>query len=342
MISSPSLYMLDKFLDENSYPKMAVIDSCYQAINEDLGDQFVIDRACSYTYSMVMEVLERAKDMLIKLCQQVLSYLNNYILNTANLADKYRNLIIDRYGTLQRPIVYKTYTYPKLKDKTYPKPIGSSTELENQIREMQDAIIDKNLSADQAEELVDKLLTKFSRDVIGAPVSMYETRDTARKIVYEHLRGREKIKTLDKDDLDDFITEIKVYKSVKDDIIRTRTETLKYYDTLKRVYTSVMENRLKDQPDLKFLKNPGTEEFKAAEYQRFANINLQMTRLFNGFITIYTEAYNAKLNVIKEKIDANRTVIVEIMTQTGVFAAINTKTPSRDRKPYVFDPFIKT
>ena len=67
-----------------------------------------------------------------------------------------------------------------------------------------------------------------------------------------------------------------------------------------------------------------------------------MTRLFNGFITIYSTAFDTKLNIIQEKIEANRAVIVEMLIRTGVFTSVNTKTPSKSHKPYVFNPSLKT
>lgn len=343
MVCSPSVYMPEHLLLESSYAKMAVIDSCYESINEDLGNQFVVSKASSYTQSMIFEILDNVKNSLVKLCQQVLSYLNNYILNTANLADKYRNLIIERYDKLEAPLMYKTYTYPKLKGNSYPNVIKSSTDLENQIREMQETIVSKHLTAEQSGELVDKMLVKFSKDVIGSPVSVFDLRQSAREIVYDHIRGRARAIRLDKGDLDEFITEIRTYKEMKDEIIRTRNDTIKYYEMLKRVYSGAMIEPLAKAEGLniKSLRDPEAEDLKATDYQRFANINLQMTRLFNGYITIYSEAYNAKINVLKEKIDANRAIIVELLTRTGVFAAINTKSPSKTRKPYTFDPSLK-
>ena len=45
--------------------------------------------------------------------------------------------------------------------------------------------------------------------------------------------------------------------------------------------------------------------------------------------------------ILKNKIDANRNIINELMARTGVLAILNTKTPSQRKKPLSFDPKIK-
>ena len=94
MVPYLSSVLSDSILTEDSYTKLDVIDRCYDAINEGVLDNFVVDVAASNTYSMMMEVLDNVKETLLKLVQNVLTFLNNYILNSALLADKYRDLII--------------------------------------------------------------------------------------------------------------------------------------------------------------------------------------------------------------------------------------------------------
>lgn len=335
----------DRILTENSYEKLSVLDSCYDSINEGVTDSFVVNIASTYTYSMITEVLDNIKETLLKLAQQVLTYLNNYILNTATIADKYRNLIINRFSTLKEPFVYYTYEYPKPKFKDYPVLVKSSTSLELEIETMQDEILEKALSPDQAGDRVDKMLRSFGNDVLDARVDVSDLKNSTQKIIRSKLQGRQIQKKLTERDLDSFIDEIKAYKTVKDDISRTKNNIISDYNNLKRIYTSLMkekESAYGFTNDLKKLRSPEAEELKAYDYQRFANINLHLTRLFNGFITIYSSAFDTKLNIINEKIDANRAIIVELLTKTGIFTAVNTKSPNKQKKPYVFNPELKT
>lgn len=347
MIPYLSSVLSDSILTEDSYTKLDVIDSCYDAINEGVLDYFVVDIAASNTYSMIMEVLDNAKNVLLKLVQNVLTFLNNYILNSALLADKYRDLIIQRFKTMKEPLIFYTYKYPNPKFKDYPVLVKSSISLEQEISEMEDEIIQKNYTPDEAGDRVDKMLRSFGQDVLNARVDVSELKDSVVKIVRSKLQGKQIQRDLTKEDLNQFINEIKAYKSVKDDITRTKRNIEKDYNNLKKIYMDLMKKKEGEAiglptTDLKLLKHPEVEAFKVNDYQRFANINLHMTRLFNGFITIYSTAFDTKLNIIQEKIEANRAIIVEMLIRTGVFTSVNTKTPSKEKRPYVFNPSIKT
>lgn len=342
MLKSPSIYFLDQdqYLTESSYEKLAIIDECYSQLNEDLGSQFTVTMSLSYTKSMVYEILENIKNTLMKLYQHLIMVLNNYIFNSANLVDKYRNLIIDRFDKLQEPFVYETYQYTGLYDKNYPRKINTST-LEKEITELQTSTISDGLSVTEVSNRVDKLLREFSDQVIGDRVKTDQLKVSVQKIVHTHIEGREQRKVLKKEDLNKFIDELKQYKTMKDEINRTKTELLTDYETLKRVYSNKMKSEEAKSVGLKSLKDPEVANLDAAEYQRFGDINMNMTRLFNGYLTIYSETYNTKLLILKNKIDANRNVINELMARTGVLATLNTKTPSQRKKPLSFDPKIK-
>ena len=347
MVPYLSSVLSDSILTEDSYTKLDVIDRCYDAINEGVLDNFVVDVAASNTYSMMMEVLDNVKETLLKLVQNVLTFLNNYILNSALLADKYRDLIIQRFKSMKEPFVFYTYEYPKLKSKDYPVLVKSSISLEDEIREMEDEIIRKNLSPDEAASKVDKMLRSFGHDVLDARIDVSDLKSSVKKIIRDKIQGRQIQRDLTKEDLNQFINEIKTYKSVKDEITRTKANILNDYKNLRKAYMDLMQRKEGESiglptVDLKKLSQPEVEAFKLNDYQRFANINLHMTRLFNGFITIYSTAFDTKLNIIQEKIEANRAVIVEMLIRTGVFTSVNTKTPSKSHKPYVFNPSLKT
>lgn len=335
-------FMNASILTEGSYAKIDVITSCYEGLAEGVNDNFLVNTASTYTHSLIFEILENVKNALLALCQRVLSSLNNFILNQANLADKYRNLIIDRYLSIKEPFVIKTYEYPGLKNKFYPDITYSANTLSSKIESLQTAIIENGMSEGEAAYEVDKLIMSFGKDVIGGTVDPDNVKRSARSIALDHIRGRDVVCKLEQRDLNGFIDEIRTYKTVKDNIIKTRTAIQKEYESLKKLYTKTMEEKTAAAMSIKSMKQPEVERFKAFEYQRFANISLQMTRMFNAFITIYNEAFNTKLEVLHDKIDANRNTIVELMSRTGVLAAINAKTPSQKKHPLVFDPQLKT
>lgn len=335
-------FMNDDILVESSYAKMEVISSCYEGLEEGVDDGFLVNIASSYTRSMIYEILENVKDKLLALYQKVLSALNNFALNHANLADKYRNLIIDRYVTMSEPFIYRTYEYPKLKSKFYPNITYSVNTLTATIEELQTAVIEKGMTDAEVGFEVDKIIVDFGRGVIDGTVNPDDVKDTAYVIALDHLRGQQVTRKLEQRDINAFIDEIKTYKPLKDDINKTKTTIIKEYENLKRVYTKAMEEKASQSLGIKSLKQPEIEGFKVHEVQRFTDINLQMTRMFNAFITIYNEAFNTKLQVIQDRIEDNRKILVELMGRTGVLAAINAKTPAQKKRPLVFDPKLIT
>lgn len=336
-------FMNDDILVESSYNKIAVLDVCYQTLSEDLGNQHVVDMAVSYTHSMLLEILENAKEALFKLYQRILSVLNNYVLNSANLIDKYRNYLIDRFPKLKKPLIFKTYEYPKLKDNDYPMllEVKSPAIAEREIRKLMDQIFETNMLPSQVEFEVNRFLRNFAHEVLDAPVNPLDLKKSVRDIVYSKVRGREIERKLTQSELNVFIDEIKQHKSIKDDLNRTKTNMLTDYTNLKNMYLSISKQKQADL-GLRSLKYPEEASFQINEYNRFADINVAITRLFNGLITIYSEAFNTKLQIINDKIANNRKVIEELMIQTGMFASMNAKNPNRQHKPFVPNSTLKT
>lgn len=333
MIISPYQYLEEAYLLPESYSKIEVINSCNQAIDEGVASDTIVSMASSYTFNLIAEMLDNVKEALLAIYTKLLSYFNNYILNSVNLASKYRELIIDRYKTLKKPVVFKTYEYTKLYDKNYPNLKTDMTKLETQISEFQDSVISNNLGSDDVESWVDKMLLEFGSNVLDISVDTYELKSSVKSGTRQMIQGREIIKTLQPNDLSKFIDEICGYKKLKDSIIRTKKEILSEYERLKSVYMKTMKKKEAESVSIDSIRNPEFSQFKTADSMRFANINMGMTRLFNGFITIYSESFNTKLACLQEKVDQNRDVIVRMMTETSIFAAANPKNPTRNRAP---------
>lgn len=341
MIPSPSAYMDDYLLLPESYAKMDIIDRCYESINEATATPRVIEMTSSYTFGMVLEILDSVKTQLLSIQANILSYFNNYILNTANLADKYREMIIDRMKSLRSPIIYRTYNYQKLFDKSFPVLIkAQSPEITTKIEELQNKLIDENLGPDQQAEIIDNMIENFAYSIIGDTVDPANLRSSVTTVTQDILRGREQIRTLDSKSLSKFIDEIASYKPTKDALARTKKAIVDDYTALKAVYMSAMKKKESASVGIESIRDPDFIRFNKAEANRFATINMNMTRLFNGYITVYQEVFNTKLAVLREKIDSNRAIIVKLLTDTGVLASLNTKNPSTQKKPFIFDPKV--
>lgn len=333
MLISPYQYLEEAYLLPESYSKIEVINSCNQAINEGVASDSIISIATNYTFSLVAEMLDNVKEALLTIYTKLLSYFNNYILNSVNLASKYRELIIDRYKMLKKSVIFKTYEYTKLYDKNYPNLKMDVTKLETQISEFQDSVIYSNLDSDDVESWIDKMLLEFGSNVLDISVDIDELKSSVKSGTRQMIQGREIIKNLQPDDLSKFIDEICGYKKLKDSIIRTKKEILSEYERLKSVYMKTMKKKDALSVSIDSIYNHEYSRFKTFDSMRFANINMGMTRLFNGFITIYSESFNTKLACLQEKVDQNRDVIVRMMSETSIFAAANPKNPARNRAP---------
>ena len=331
-------YMNQDSLTESSIYQLDVIETGYESINEDSANKDIVQMTLSYTRSFILEILDNTKEALLKLYQRVLSVLNNYILNTANLADKYRNLIKERYKKLSSPMVIKTYEWSNLRNNYYPAVIHSDNELHADLEELSQKVMDQGVNSDVIDIIVEKKIISFSKAVIDGTVDSSNLKDTTKYIVTDRVRGRQVSRVLKYDELDKFIDEIKQYKVLKDDINRTKTAMLKDYEILKKTYMESINKKESQVVDVKALKNPGLEQFKSYEYQRFASINMHLNRLFNAYITIYSTAFDTKLNLLKEKIDSNREILVDLMTRTSIITAVNTKSPNKQRAPLKVSP----
>lgn len=334
MVPDYNFLLENDYISIESLDKISVLNTAIEVLTEGVDTHNVVSITSSYTHSLMFEILDNAKQFLMSLYQSVLASLNNYILNSALLMDKYSAAIIERYKKLDEPLMYKTYAYPKKIDREYPKQIKAN-DIASSIEELQD-----KTEPSQFGSAVDRFLESFGKQILDSSVNPNDLKNSTRQVVRYHLQGKEIEKRLTKDDLEDFIKEIKQYRDLKNDINRTKTMMLSDYEQLKRVCSSRMKRVTADRANIKAWDYPDKYELQVRDYERFADINIEMTRLLNGLITIYTESYNTKLSILQNKIDSNRAVIVELMSRTGLFASLNTKTPTQ-RKNVVFDSKIK-
>ena len=333
----------DNLVLVETYQKVDIVEDCIEALREGVGDYRVITTAASTTHSMFYEILENVKEALVQLSQKVLSALNNYLLNNVKIIDKYRELILDRLPRNGRPpIVHETYEYPECPD--YPKSIKSTVSAVRDVQRLQNDILTGSYGPNYIATKVDQLLEEFGKDVLGMRPDPLNLKESTKKIVLDKVRGGAITVALTRETFGKFIDQVTSYKKDKDDIIRTRKNVLEDYETLKRTYSDVTKDALglaKSRGQIRTMADPDREAFIAAEYQRYADIHVEMMRLFNGYIAIYQAAFDTKLSELNNKINDNRNLINTVMVQTGVFAALNTKNPDKNRKPIPYDPSLR-
>lgn len=320
-------------LETTAIHKHKVLTTCYKAIDEGVIDNAIDNLTSTYTQSLILDILDNIKENLLKLYQSVLSALNNYILNTASIADKYRNLIILRYEKMDGKIIFQTYEYDKLYK--LPTDVRSIYNVEKDAQDIVNMGLSDSYDSIEAEKRVDKYINDFSKSVIGTTVSLYNIKASTESSCKQMMRGREITRTLTSADLDKFIDEIKKYKDLKNQVSTTKTQIVKYYNSLRGQFLSTFKMVPSDKIGvLKRAQDPTGAAVLDKQYQQYTEARIQLTRLFDGYINIYNAAFNTKLQLLHEKIMRNRNVIVEMMTTTSLFAALHTKQPKKNSAPY--------
>lgn len=321
-------------LDVSMTNGLLLVETCNTALTEGVTDPSLVDISRKNTMSVIFQFLEQCYTLLKELVERVLIVLNNYILNSANLVDKYRSIIKEKYKSLPSPMLIHTYEFPHLYDTNYPNVIDQGR-LHPKLDALLSNIKYNNLSAGEATYEVDDSLMDISSQIIGSSVDPSDIQGTTRTIVTQYISGQNRVMRITEKDLDKFINGIKEYNKARDSIKKTQANVKKDYATLKKLYGKISQEQI-STTGIQDMKAPQTQRLEAQEYKRFNDINLEMSRLLSGIIMIYNTSYNTKLEILKKKIEYDRKVLTALMVNTGTFAAINTKNPTVNSKPYDF------
>lgn len=325
----------EDLMTESVFNKVMIFESCMDALGCGDGTPEIVTTSTAYTYSVVMEVLDNAKEVLLKLVQKVLSLLNNYYLNNVKLIDKYREIILDRLPANGPIIMHDTYEYPEMKN--YPKELKSTIAGEKDILKLHDEL--RGNPGIAVGFRVDKLLESFGKEVLGMTPDPDNLKDSTADIVRKTMRGEMVKVRIDRKTLGSYIDQISTYKKDKDDLLRTKKSIVEDYEALKRTYAKVTKDPASFAKNrVEQMAHPDKQALLSHEYQRYADIHMQMMRLFNGYITIYKVAFDTKLDEITQKVEDRKGVITEVITRTGLFAALNTKNPDRYGNPIPYKP----
>lgn len=310
-------------IDANGYQRLDILESSMDAIREGVDNNFVLKTQTSYAYSMIDELLNNVKKILLELLRQALSLLNNLYSNNIRLMEKYKDILIDRLKTLDDPVFHDTYVYPKCDD--YPIVIKTGM-LEKEIKGLQNMAVDPTVQSDRVGRRVDEMLLSFGKSVTKETIDPYNLVDSTAKAVRKKTQGKKKRILIGPSELEQYVQEIKTYKSDREELVKARKAILEEYEALKSLHTKATENPVAVMKNtVRYQVSPDKEEFLAQEYNRYADIHTELLRLFNGYITIYRVAFDTKINCILERYNDHKAFITKLFTVTGIFSALNTK-----------------
>jgi len=332
----------DSLITVTTLENASILESAMDALGSGEAIPDVVTTASTYTHSIIAEILENAKEALIQLAQKVLSIFNNFIVNDIKIMEKYRDIILSRISEKSPVMIHETYEYPAVKD--FPRVIKGAVYGERNITNLQDKLTGPKRELYSPGQEVDRLLEQFGQDILGERIDPNNIRESVRHVVQDKVRGNAIRIRLDRHTFATYLDQISTYKTDKDDIIKTKKAVIEDYEMIKKTYSKVtkrpdeLATKAVNTSDLKGLASPQRQMLYSIEYQRFADIHMEMTRLFNGFITIYETAFDTKLNELKMKIEDRKNVVTEVLTRTGLFTSINPRNVDPGKTPIKYIP----
>lgn len=322
----------------HSYECIDIIESAHDAMKDGISIFNVFKTTSTYTQSLVWELLDNVKESLLKMCQRVLSALNNLQVNNIRLVKRYQEVLLERVRKLDTPVVHKTFTYPDMGN--YPAVIAATT-VERDIARLQADIRDTEdpPSPSKIATSVDRILSDFTKQVIGQPATLNALKESVETIARKKARGKSITVEITRDNLNTYMNQLDSYQQDKAKLMKLKKSVVDEYQAIKSMYTTATSNPTQlAKNTLRYQVNPDKEEFLAHEYGRYADIHVEMLRLFNGFITVYSTAFNTVLAVLDEKIEDRKNLIVTMFATTGIFSALNTKEVGSYDRPIKYTP----
>lgn len=332
-----SKFIPEHLIDDSIYVPMDILESCYTAIDEGVIDPSIVDIARNNSDSMVISYLDRSLYLLEKYTESLNSYLNNFILNYAKLAEKYKSVIIQMYEKSNTPITYHTYQYPKQRDK-FPRELNIKLDwyrLVSEARGYADVDISQLSKDEYLNVQVDKALQEFTQSYLGKKLNVKSLENETRKHTQDTLRGVSKTIGLTPKNINDIINNIvDDAKSAIKELKTTKAQYQKDYKSLQSVFDVRKPNKkISFTHAISMMKKPEMYAFEREELRRFSTVNLEINRMLTGLVTVYSTAFSTKLTIIKEKIDVDRELLVKLLEVAGTFAAINNKTATKQSQP---------
>lgn len=327
----------EHFIDENVYIHIDILQSCYDAIDEGVIDPSIVDIARNNSTSMIASYLDRSFYLLDKFYESFIVYLNNFILNYAKLAEKYKSTIIDMYSKISEPVVYNTYTYPKQRDK-YPRPLNINAKWYQLVadaklfdtddtQEKQDVNLYFNVKVNNA-------LQEFTQSYLGKKLNVNKLEQETKTYTNITLKGPQKTIGLTEANVSDIINNIvSNAKDTQKELKSVKAAYTKDYKTLQEVLGLTDNKKIPFGKALDMITKPQQYAFEKEELKRFSNINMEINRLLTGLVTVYSTVFSTKLTVMRERIDMDRVVLVALLQAAGSFAAINNKTATKQSQP---------
>ena len=330
-------FIPEQYIDESVYIHMDILQSCYDAMDEGVLGQDLAAITKNNTTSLALTYLNATYKRLCQMHDIFVSHLNNYILNYSKLAEKYKALIIDMYSKINEPIIYNTYTYPKINDK-FPRPISGNSKWHTFVRESSLFSTDDKTERDEVSVYfnikVDEMLQDYTKDVLGEKLNTNKLAEETKFLVNKRIKGIPKTIGITQRNVGDLLNNFSAAaKDVLKEIKTTKSGFSKDYKTLQELLGLYQNKKVPLIQSISMLREPEKYQLELQEMKRFSSVNMEMGRLYTGLVTVYNVAYITKYEALRERIELDRTVLVALLQAAGSFAAINNKTATKQSQP---------
>lgn len=309
-------------ISADMYRDIDILESGFGALREGVENMYVDKVSYSYMKSIIIDLLDNVRKHLLEMVQRLLSMINNLYTNSINLLDKYQDILITRMEHLDQPVVHKTFAYPQCKG--YPVIIHAGT-IDKAVNGLMKAISAGTINPGRVGMEADKLLHDFGLKVTKEVINVNDIVGSVTKATEKHVKGKPRITTVSADTLKEYVATIKHYKEDVAEVRELKKSIEEEYLALRDSHVRATETTsVVMKGSLKYQLAPDKEEFMAAEYSRFADVNTEVLRLFNGYIAIYRTAFDVTLKCLYDRYTDRQDFITKLFTATGMFAAVNT------------------
>ena len=171
------------------------------------------------------------------------------------------------------------------------------------------------------------MLEEFYKESLGQYPDLYDLKGSIQRDVEERVKGRKTTVTVGVGNIDRYFKELSSYQKEREDIQTLQRAIRDDYEKLKRTYQYISKNPMQqstqNRQSLSYMQDPEKAELLIADNRRFSDIHIQVMRLFNGYITIYSDSFSAKLKLLEEKYLSTRNLIIDIFRETNALTSVN-------------------
>lgn len=278
-------------------------------------------------YDFVSMVLDKVKDALLMLYEKLVMFVNKYIVNSARLVEKYKEMIVDRYEKYKdnlKHITVTRFSYDKVK--THPKVFKVDESEMEKLFETLEQNMSRGISYNSTRLVYSKTRDICSKITDCPSLNIDNELSFITKDYSDFIRGPVITETITSKNLISYINNILKYSELKKDVYHIKTDVIDYYKKLKKMFSNRnAKNFYKNIDTVSNISSTGSRNeaevlaILSANRDMYLEMKSSIEYMFDTIIKVYNAAFNAKMNVMHEYIEKMSYIIAEIMRGCNIF-----------------------